>query len=180
MHRFQLILLLFFISHLQVNAQKQRNSGKIIKGYGQTFSVEDQDIKTDTDQILKVIFDVSSSSEDRAQMNAKIETAARFLNMHAQEGMEPEQLKVAVTIHGGAWQDILTNKAYKKQFGVNNPNAKLIELLDEAGVDVILCGQTAAFRRIDEADILPEVNMALSAMTALLQYQNKGYRFIKF
>lgn len=180
MRRTQLITLLFFIALSQIYGQEEGVGRKIIKGYGQTFKVEEQDIKTNTELELKVIFDVSESPEDKSIMNKQIETAARFLNMHAIEGMKADQLKVALTIHGGAWQDILNNKAYKKLHGVNNPNAKLIEMLNEAGVDVILCGQTAAFRKIKEDDIIPEVKLALSAMTALLQYQNDGYRYIKF
>jgi len=159
---------------------QERTPGKIIKDYGTTFPVTNPDIKTDTTAELKVIFDVSQSSEDKSKANKYIVTAARFLNMHANEGMKLEQLKVALTIHGRAWQDILTNDAYKKEFGVDNPNLKLINQLNEAGVDIILCGQTAAFRDVDRKDVNPSVKLALSAMTALLQYQNNGYRFIKF
>jgi len=100
--------------------------------------------------------------------------------MHANEGMKAEQLHVAMTIHGSAWQDILTDEAYQEKFGVPNPNSQLIKALNEAGVDIILCGQTASFRGVTSETKLPEVKLALSAMTALLQYQDQGYRFIKF
>lgn len=174
-----LVSVLFLVT-FQLTAQTKPSEGKIIKGYGKTFKVDDPDIQTETDAVFKVIFDVSESSADKSLMNNQIETAARFLNMHSVAGMKQEQLKVAITIHGGAWQDILNNKAYKKLYGVNNPNSKLIEMLSEAGAEVILCGQTASSRRIKKNEIIPEVKIALSAMTALLQYQNKGYRFIKF
>ena len=161
-------------------AQENRVEGKIIKDFGETFEVSNPDIKTDTSAELKVIFDVSQSSEDKSKRNKYIETAARFLNMHANEGMKPEQLKVAMTIHGGAWQDVLDNKTYKEKFGVDNPNLPLIDALSKVGVDVIICGQTASYRGMTKETINPNVKMALSAMTALLQYQDKGYKFIKF
>ena len=159
---------------------KAQENQKIIEDYGQTFKVKNPDIVTDTTAELKVIFDISKSSEDRSVVNKYIETAARFLNMHAKEGMKSEQLHVAMTIHGGAWQDVMTNKAYKKTYGVDNPNLKLINQLTEAGVDVILCGQTAGARGLTKTNVSSDVKFALSAMTALLQYQNNGYRFIKF
>ena len=177
---YRLIVPVLLLVSFQSVAQNERSEGKIIRGYGPTFKIADPDIKTEIDSVFKVIFDVSQSSEDKSQMNKQIETAARFLNMHSIAGMKADQLKVAITIHGAAWQDILKNKAYKKLHGVNNPNSKLIEMLSEAGADVILCGQTAAFRRIKKEDIIPDVKIALSAMTALLQYQNNGYTFIKF
>lgn len=158
-------------------AQENQN---IIKDYGQTFNVENPDIKTDMDANHKIIFDVTQSSEDKSVVNKYIETAARFLNMHAKVGLKPEQLHVAMTLHGGAWQDVMTNEAYKEKFGVDNPNFELINQLTEAGVDIILCGQTAGARGLNKTNVNPNVKFALSAMTALLQYQNNGYRFLKF
>jgi intracellular sulfur oxidation DsrE/DsrF family protein len=105
---------------------------------------------------------------------------ARFLNMHVNAGMKPEQLKVAMTIHAGAAQDVLNNEAYKAKFGVDNPNLHLINALSEAGVDVIICGQSAAKNEMTREDINPNVKIALSATTALIQYQNKGYQFVKY
>jgi len=153
---------------------------KIIKDYGQTFNVENPDIKTDLDANHKIIFDVTQSSEDKSVVNNFFETAARFLNMHAKAGLKPEQLHVAMTLHGGAWQDVMINEAYKEKFGVDNPNFELINQLTEAGVDIILCGQTAGARGLNKTNVNPNVKFALSAMTALLQYQNNGYRFLKF
>lgn len=180
MKKTQLFLTLFTLSIFTIFAQNDREEGLIIKNFGETFKVDNPDIKTDTSAEFKVIFDVSQSSSDRSVINKNIVTAARFLNMHASEGMKKEQLKVAMTIHGGAWQDVLNNEAYKEKFGVDNPNLELINELSEAGADIIICGQTAAFRGITKDNANPNVKFALSAMTALLQYQKVGYTFIKF
>jgi len=163
-----------------ITAQENNVKGKIIKDFGQPFSVESPDIKTDIKTEHKVIFDVNKSSEDNSTINKYIVTAARFLNMHAASGMKPEQLHVAITIHGGAWKDAMTNEAYKEKYGVDNPNLELINQLTEAGVDVILCGQTAGARGLNKDNVNSQVKFALSAMTALLQYQNNGYRFLTF
>jgi len=161
-------------------AQNERIEGIIIKNFGETFNVESLDIKTNTSEEFKVIFDVSQSSKDKSVINKHIVTAARFLNMHANEGMKKEQLKVAMTIHGGAWQDVLDNKTYKEKYGVDNPNLELINELTEAGAEIIICGQTASFRGITKDNANPNVKFALSAMTALIQYQKNSYTFIKF
>jgi intracellular sulfur oxidation DsrE/DsrF family protein len=167
------------IFSILTTAQNKRVKGKIIKDFGETFVVNNPDIKTDTTVDLKVILDVSKSSEDKSVINKYIVTAARFLNMHANEGMKPEQLKAAITIHGSAWQDVLKNDIYKAKFGVDNPNLKLIKQLNAAGVDVIICGQTAAVRKMGRDDVTSEVKFALSAMTALLQYQNIGFKILR-
>jgi len=163
-----------------ITAQNSRVEGKIIKDFGETFAVNNPEIKTDVSADLKVILDVSKSSEDKGVINKYIVTAARFLNMHANAGFKKNQMRAAITIHGGAWQDVLKNDVYKAKFGVDNPNLELIKQLNTAGVDVIICGQTAAFRKMNRKDVTSEVKFALSAMTALLQYQNNGYKFLKF
>ena len=165
---------------IQIIAQENRTEGRIIKDFGQTFLVENLDIKTDIKAEHKVIFDVNKSSEDKSLINKYIVTAARFLNMHAKSGLKLEQLHVAITIHGGAWKDVMTNLAYKEKYGFDNPNLELINQLSEAGVDIILCGQTAESRGLNKKNTNPKVKFALSAMTAILQYQNDGYRFLTF
>jgi len=154
--------------------------GPVIQDYGAFYEVKNPDVKTETDSELKVIFDIEKSSDDKSVVNKYIETAARFLNMHVNAGMKLEQLKAAMTIHGEAWQDVLNNDEYRGKFGVDNPNLKLINELSDAGVDVIVCGQSAAKHDMSREDIIPSVKITLSATTALIQYQNKGYRFVKY
>ena len=180
MYKYCFLIVMLCMGTHQITAQEERTEGTIIKDFGPTFDVKGPDIKTDTSSEMKVIFDVSQSSDDKSVVNKYIETAARFLNMHANEGMKAQQLKVAMTIHGGAWQDILNDEAYEARYGVPNPNSKLIKALSEAGADIILCGQTASYRGVGRDDMITEVKLALSAMTALIQYQNNGFRFIKF
>jgi intracellular sulfur oxidation DsrE/DsrF family protein len=180
MNKLLLLLGICFSITLQVKAQNKRVKGEIIKDFGEFAIVENPDIKTDTTAAFKVIFDVSKSSEDKSIINKYIVTAARFLNMHANEGMKKEQLKAAMTIHASAWQDVLNNTIYKEKYGVDNPNLKLINQLNEAGVDIILCGQTADYRGLTKDNVIPNVKFALSAMTALLQYQNNGYIYMRF
>ena len=106
--------------------QAERVKGPVIQDYGATYEVPHPDLVTDIDSEFKVIFDVDKSSEDKSEVNRYIEVAARFLNMHVRAGMKPEQLKVAMTIHAGAAQDVLNNEVYKAKYGVVNPNFKLI------------------------------------------------------
>ena len=180
MNKSQILILAFILNTLMVIGQVERAKGKIIPDFGQTFEVENPEIKTDTNTLLKVIFDVSKSPEDNTQINNYIVTAARFLNMHANAGMNLDQLNVAITVHGSAWKDMLNDEVYMEKYGSENPNSELLNQLNTAGVDIIMCGQTAAYRDVSKSDCNASVKFALSAMTALIQYQNNGYRFIKF
>lgn len=180
MNKFHLCLLLFLASTITLFAQNTSTKGPVITKYGSVYDVDTIDFKTDTVSILKVVFDVDRTYENLSGPNPLIETAARFLNLHVRNGFTKENLHVALVIHGNASGDILSNKKYKEKFQKQNPNASLIKALDKAGVKIILCGQTAAHRNILKSDALPEVQWALSAMTALIQLQNNNYRLIKF
>jgi len=67
----------------------------------------------------------------------------------------------------------IMNAEYQKKFGVTNPNTKLINQLTDAGADLIICGQSAGKRGMTREMINPNVKIALSATTALIQFQNK-------
>jgi len=119
--------------------------------------------------------------EDPSKPNTLLETAARFINMHELAGVPKENLKVAVVIHGNASQDILTDSEYAKRVSESkNPNTELLTALANNGVQIILCGQTAANKKISKTEAHPNVQIALSAMTALVQLQDQGYRSINF
>ncbi|MBQ4821962.1 DsrE family protein [Aquimarina sp. MMG016] len=173
------ILLTVLIPLLSVGQQKQIQ-GQIITEFGKTYQVTNPDFDTDMKSELKVVFDVGRTFNDSTKVNPLINTAARFLNMHNHAGVPFENIKVALVIHGSAANDILNDKKYKSKYGINNPNKPLISSLAKNGVQIILCGQTAAHRSISKEDALPEIKFALSAMTALVQLQNKNYRLINF
>ena len=160
--------------------QVEKVKGPIINDYGATYPVENPDWVLGVPTELKVIFDVAASSEDKSISNGNLEFAARFLNLHVNAGMTLDQLKAAMTVHAKASHDILKDEAYNKIYGVDNPNTKLINDLTAAGVDIVLCGQAAVKRNISREDINPNVKVALSATTAIIQYQNMGYQFVKY
>ncbi|WP_299223484.1 DsrE family protein [uncultured Aquimarina sp.] len=160
--------------------QKESKPGTIITQFGKTYEVDNPDFKTNTTSELKAVFDVGRSFGDSTKINPLINTAARYLNMHADAGVSLENLKVALVIHGSAANDILNNKNYNTKFGLDNPNTPLISALTEKGVQIILCGQTAAHRNISKSDVHPNIQFALSAMTALVQLQNENYKLINF
>jgi len=159
---------------------QEKKSGPIIADYGKVWNIAEPDFKTDVTKTYKAVFDIMSSPDDPSQINANLETAARFLNMHAQSGVPLEQLKVALVVHNKASKDLTHSKAYKLKYGVTNPNEKLLEDLIAAGAQVIFCGQSSASRGFPKEDLVDGVQISLSAMTALIQLQDDNYRLLKF
>ena len=128
--------LLGIIFSLGLSAQ-DKESGPIISDYGKVWKINNPDFKTDITKTYKAVFDIMNSPDDTSQTNASIETAARFLNMHAQSGVPLKQLKVALVVHNKASKDVANSNAYKAKYGVPNPNEELLKQLIAAGADII-------------------------------------------
>lgn len=154
---------------------QERQSGPMIHSGGTVFVV-DPTFSTPQDQDFKVAFELAAAAPSPERMNASINTVARFLNMHAQAGVPADRLSGAIVAHGASSFELLDDEAYREKFGVDNPNGEIIRELIAAGQPVLLCGQSAASRGVDAADLIPGVEVALSAMTAFLVLQERGYR----
>lgn len=169
--------LLFATTGLQAQDKK---TGPVISNFGEVWEIPNATYPIDTSRTMKAVFDVMNSPEDKSQVNPWIETAARFLNMHATAGMNPENLEVALVVHNKASTDLLDNAEYQKRFGTDNPNLPLLKALMDSGAQVIFCGQSSVARQVPVEQTIDGVQLSLSAMTALIQLQDEGYRLIKF
>jgi len=95
-------------------------------------------------------------------------------------GVPKEKIQVVVVIHGSAAFTVMNNESYKSKYGVDNPNLKLYQELQQAGVKMFVCGQSLIARKIDRLKMVPEVKVATSALTTLTTYQMKGYAVLRF
>ena len=129
---------------------------------------------------FKILLDTAKAGEAGAE-NRTLGSAARFLNMHAEAGIPAKHMKLAVVFHGKGSFDLTQNGLYGAKYdGAENANAGLIKALTDKGVRVILCGQSAVYHGIENEDLLPGVEMALSAMTAHALLQQEGYTLNPF
>ena len=153
-------------------------AGPVIKNYGKHAKVQ-QDLKLDDNLMLNVAFDLSEQAKV-GEVNRKIDSLARFINMHVANGVKAENIHLALVVHGKAGFDLLKGGLYQEKFQQTNANNALLQELMKNQVDVYLCGQSAAYIGITNEMIQPGVKMALSAMTAHAVLQNKGYKVNPF
>jgi len=164
----------------QVLSAQQAQRGPVIEDFGPTYSFEELDYRPNPNHTYQVIFDIATGAEDPAAINKRIETLARFYNMHVTSGVPLEKLKPIAVLHGTAAKDALNRELYQDRYGVPHPNARLIKRLVEAGAEIYLCAQSAGARDLPIDQLLPDVKLALSAMTVLIDKQGEGYRLIRF
>ena len=178
--RFIVILsVLLLIPVHVINAQKTK-AGPIIEGFGEVYSVPEADLVLAGDRSYKVLFDVYTDPGKKDGMNPLLNTVARFINMHGQTGLTMEQMNIAVVLHGAGVRNVLNDKTHIDRFKKANPNTGLLEALDKAGVELYVCGQSLSHGGYSKQDLAKPVKVSLSAMTALVHYQEEGYQIINF
>ncbi|MDA8707797.1 DsrE family protein [Hellea sp.] len=155
------------------------HKGTVITDFGEVATI-DADMVIPKNAKFKISFDTVKDAKP-GEINKTFNTAARFLNMHAEAGVAKKNMKLAVVFHGKGSVDVTQASYYGVKYdGVENANAALVKALTENGVRVILCGQSAAYYDISNEDLLPGVEMALSAMTAHALLQQEGYTLNPF
>lgn len=161
-------------------AKAQTKVNPVIKKYGTVtevpFSQENPDPKMD----YKIVIEISTDNPKPENPHEFIEKVGAVVNLHALGGVPANKLHVVMVVHGPAAQYVLNNEEYRKKFNTDNPNIPLLKELQEAGVRLLVCGQSLNKRGISPEAVTPEVKPALSAMTTLTTYQLKGYALLKF
>lgn len=124
----------------------------------------------------KLAYVMNEAPPEQGEANPLFAQVARIVNTFAAYGVPKENREVAIVIYGPATEGIRTEESFMKAYGgKKNPNTEIIKSLRNAGVDLFVCGQSVAGRKIPASEIMPEVNLTLSASITLMNLQSKGY-----
>lgn len=177
------ILALLFVSCVFSNSACGQSLTRIypgVKTFGGIFDIPYAAEKPDPSMDYNIIVEVEKESERPDTISWALHNVARLVNLHLMGGVPVSKLKVVIAIHGGATYTTMTNEAYRMKYKVDNPNLKLYEELQKAGVKMVVCGQSLINRKVDRTKLVPQVNIATSMLTTLTTYQLKGYAYLKF
>ncbi len=126
----------------------------------------------------KIVFDIVADSKPD-ELNKGLESVARYLNLNAEAGHKPADVKLALVLHGSATKAALGDTAYAKHTAATkNPNLELIHELKACGVEVFVCGQSLVRNNFAATDVAGDVTVAVSAMTVNVNKQLDGYAYI--
>lgn len=169
MRSLPLLTILLFLAGVSHADFSSFTTGPAIEGYGPVADV-DVTLAIPEDATFRHSFDVSERADD-GELNRSLVSAARLINMLARADVDDERIEIAVVVHGGAIFDVS---------GHGPPSADLVATLIDRGVSIIVCGQSAAYYEVEADDLLPGVEMAISAMTTHALLQQQGYTINPF
>ena len=128
--------------------------GPVFKGFG-TYTATEHDVVIPRGTVLRHVYDVTAATPGKR--NPGFETAARFINSHVGNGMAERDVAVAVVVHGPAIAELTRPEVYAAR---------------NAG--------PANAMGVKKADLLPGVELAISASSAHAILQAQGYTLNPF
>jgi intracellular sulfur oxidation DsrE/DsrF family protein len=160
--------------------QTQTEVSLPVKDFGKVYYVPFAEDRPDPNMQYKIVFETSEKIDSAAQIYPPLEHIARMYNLHVYGGVPQKNLDVVLVIGGVSIPIVLNNEAYKKKFGVDNPNLKILEQLKAAGIKINGCAQSMMKNSIDPSEVNPIITPIFSKFTTVSTYQLKGYAYFKF
>jgi len=133
------------------------------------------EVAIDPAHVYKVIIDGTGAASKPTGVLPALGRASLIVNALTVGRVPGANRKVVLIFHGPAVDGLLKNDGYKAQFGVDNPNLKVIEELRSAGVELFVCGQHMANHKLGIDQLAPGIKLATAASLVLITYQNQGY-----
>jgi intracellular sulfur oxidation DsrE/DsrF family protein len=124
--------------------------------------------------VWKHAFDAAEAGG--SEINPALGRADAFREIMETAGVAPDQITVAVVVHGRAVFDVVNASRHATEIeGSDHPNAVLVERIIDAGGEIWVCARGAAGHNVGDDDLLPGVRFAPSAMAAHAELQRRGF-----
>lgn len=155
----------------------ERASGvPTIEGHGSVKAFPDA--KAQPRDGSKIVVDLTAGAP-QDKLAPGVEKLARYVNIYASAGKTPARARIVVILHGDATVFALSDKDYAAAFKTaDNPNLPLIRQLRHAGVEFLVCGQSLTKKGYTPEQTAPEVDLAVSGLTALVNHQHDGFAYM--
>ena len=133
---------------------------------------ERPDSKTD----YKVVFTVFAKVKDDEVPHPTLKSIGTYLNTLASNGVPAKHRHIAAMFDQGGGDAVFSNELCKARHnGVDNPNIAALKELQEAGVELHVCGQGLIGKKVEPSQLLPGVQADLWAMVTMVNLQSRGY-----
>lgn len=124
----------------------------------------------------KIVFDLNSTADKVDDVNPGLTTIAALVNTFAHYHVGPTHRHFVAIFHGPTVDLVVNDETYRTSHeGHANPNVKLMHELTAAGVQLVVCGQSALQHHIDLKTIQSDVQLNFSATVTLMNLQTQGY-----
>jgi intracellular sulfur oxidation DsrE/DsrF family protein len=173
--RYRSLIAAVAFAALAVAPASAQTGEALLKSMASYTPVKNLSFPVPASDIYKAVWDISAGTEKPTDIDPRFKNVANFLVMAEEAGVPRSNIKLAMVVHGNSAKNLLQNDAYKAITGTDNPNIPLLEALNAAGVQIIICGQSIPNRKLPADKLLPFVKVSLSAAFAHVTLHSQGY-----
>lgn len=173
-HSSLLLSLILFVCTVQA----QNRINPVIKNGGGVFPVPEASPVADPSLNYGIVGDLMVGPEKPSELNPGLDRVARLFNAYSEAGIPADKIKMVVVVHFKGTPLIMNDEAYKKEFGIANPNTELINELAAKGVEFYVCGQSLRMRGYTDTPRNKNIKVTQAALIATTTYQLKGYALL--
>jgi len=147
-----------------------------VPSVGRMGDIPDAREKPDPTLDYKIVFDIRTSADAPGDISPALRSVAALINTYRHYGVQPAHLHLAAVFHGATIVLLTDDATYKARTGSPvNPNTALLGELRRAGVNLMVCGQSALAQGYDLAAIAKAAQINLSATVTFINLQTRGY-----
>ncbi|HET6632271.1 MAG TPA: DsrE family protein [Rhodanobacteraceae bacterium] len=172
-------------SHVTLNRSLDAARAKItwthplVPKYGGVYPRPNADMQIDPAGTYKVFADVVTAKHAEGQPYKSLQRLARLVNLMGYAKVPPENVHIVALLEKQARTGGLNNETYRRLYGTDNPNLKLLHDLKKAGVKLMVCSQAVAELGLQESDLDPSITVTLSGLSDTAIYGGQGYAFLE-
>lgn len=153
-----------------------QSGARAVPSVGAMQDIPEAHEKPDPTLHYKIVFDVETLADKPDQVSPALESIGALINTYRNYGVAADHFTTTAVFHGKTIALVARDAVYAKRTGAKaNPNLKLLQELAAAGVQLVVCGQSARALHYVDGDLIPSAQMNLSATVTFLNLQTRGY-----
>jgi intracellular sulfur oxidation DsrE/DsrF family protein len=152
-----------------------QSSAEVIKQQGASPLASHITFPASKDLTYRIAWGVNVGPTQPDSVVPGFRSPANFLYVGDANGIPRANVHLAVVVWGSATHSLLKNDAYRSAKSADNASIPLLQALNDAGVQIIVCGEALINRKLSRDDLLPFVKIAPTASLALATLHAQGY-----
>jgi intracellular sulfur oxidation DsrE/DsrF family protein len=124
----------------------------------------------------KIVFNIETMAPSPDQVSPALKMIGTLINTYEKHGVSPSHMHLVAVFHGPGIALVTDDATYKGRTGVDhNPNVEILQQLKSAGLQPVICGQSAMAQHYDFKSILPLAQINYSASVTFINLMTRGY-----
>ncbi|SFO33345.1 DsrE family protein [Sphingomonas sp. OK281] len=175
-HRLALFFFLLPLIVVAPGARAQPSGLPAVPSVGVMKDIPDAHEKPDPALQYRMVFDVQTMADSSDDVSPALQSIGGLLNTFRKYGVPADHIQATAVFHGQSIVLVTRDETYRHRTGsIRNPNLDLLKELASAGVELVVCGQSARAQHYLKDDLIPSAQLNLSATITFINLQTRGF-----